>query len=144
MASPQKGERAAHLGGFLLEIGVAQGEVANAFHQRGQGGYPGPEEDDVHKAPAPGAHVELVDADAAQQQGQHASGNLAFGGLWGGFPGGSGDLGGVAVGAGRGELVDDPFAASAERHGFCHFPGPFWCLESASGQGFAPPVLRTG
>lgn len=78
--SPQEGKRPVHARGLLCELWLFQREVADTLDQRHQGGDVGEAQHDVDDAPAPCAGVELVDADAAQQQGQNACGNFAF--LW--------------------------------------------------------------
>ena len=78
--SPQEGKRPVQARGLLCELWLFQREVADALDQRHQGGDVGEAQHDVDDAPAPCAGVELVDADAAQQQGQDASGDFAF--LW--------------------------------------------------------------
>ena len=78
--SPQDGKRSVHTRGLLCELWLFQREVANALGQRHQGRDVGEVQLDVVVALAPCAGGELVDADAAQQQGQNACGNFAF--LW--------------------------------------------------------------
>ena len=63
--SPQERKRPIHVGGFALKFGVGLNQVADALHQRHDGGDVGPAQRDVDDAPAPCAGVELVDAYAA-------------------------------------------------------------------------------
>ena len=76
--SPQESEWAIHARCLLCELWLFHREIANAFHQRYQGWDVGEAQHDVNDAPVPGPGVELVHANAAQQQGQDACGDFAF------------------------------------------------------------------
>ena len=76
-SSPQQRERPAHLRGFAAEVGLGKHEVADAFDKCHEAGQQGPAQHEVNQTPAPGAEVELVQAQAAEQQRKHAGGEAA-------------------------------------------------------------------
>lgn len=73
-SSPEQREWTAHLSGFAAEIGLGEQEIADAFDQRHKARHQGPAQHEVNQTPAPGAEVELMQAQAAEQQRKHAGG----------------------------------------------------------------------